>query len=135
MMGGEQRRPDVARCRGETAELLTKALATTRKLEARPDVVVGWSEATAEIDLNADPNATLRIQGALLLRKARIHTLATLSANDSNNLHSLAVQMRPVLECAGQVVFTFWNAYIAPNLFMSQEKAVETLARRLNADF
>ena len=33
-------------------------------------------------------------------------------ANEANNLHSLAVQMRPVLECAGQVVTTLHNLLI-----------------------
>ena len=68
-----------------------------------PAVVTGgWREATARIDVDADPTATLRIVGALLLCKARIHTVAVLRANETSNLHSLAVQMRPVLECAGQ---------------------------------
>ena len=60
------------------------------------DVAGGWPEASAQIDLNADPAAALRIMGALLLRKARIHAVAVLRANETSNLHSLAVQMRPV---------------------------------------
>ena len=45
-----------------------------------PAVVTGgWREATARIDVDADPTATLRIVGALLLCKARIHTVAVLS--------------------------------------------------------
>ena len=106
---------DVARCRASMATLLTKTVEMTCKLERRLDVTGGWREATAEIDIDADPAATLRIVGALLLRKARIHTVAVLRANETSNLHSLAVQMRPVLECAGQVVFFFQNAIIAPN--------------------
>ena len=100
------------------AELLAKAVAVTRKLERRLDVTGGWREATARIDLDADPAAAVRIIGALLLRKARIHTVAVLRANETSNLHSLAVQMRPVLECAGQVVFFFHYTTIAPNLQM-----------------
>ena len=34
-----------------------------------------------------------------LLRKARLHAIAVLRANETGNVHSLAVQMRPVLEC------------------------------------
>ena len=116
------------------AELLTEAVEMTRKLERRLDVTGGWDEATAQIDLDADPAATFRIQGALLLRKARIHTVAVLRANETGNLHSLAVQMRPVLECAGQAVFIFRHSFIAPDLLMSREKAIETLGNRLNAD-
>ena len=125
---------DVARYRAGMAELLTKAVAMTLKLEQWLDVTGGWREATAEIDLDADPAATLRIQGALLLRKARIHTVAVLRANETSNLHSLAVQMRPVLECAGQVVFLFDHTIIAPTLRIAPDRAAEVVGNRLNAD-
>lgn len=69
-----------------------------------------------------------------MLRKARIHTAAVLRANETRNLHSVAVQMRPVLECAGQIVFFFRNAVIAPDLLMSRERAAEVVGARLNAD-
>ena len=126
---------DVAQCRAGMATLLTKTVETTRKIERRLDVSGGWRESTAEIDINADPTAAIRIEGALLLRKARIHTNAVLRANESSNLHSLAVQMRPVLECAGQVVFRFRTLFIAPDVLMSKEKATAMLGTRVNADF
>ena len=126
---------DVVRCRADAAKLLTEALETTRTLERRLDVSGGWQEAKAQIDFDADPIAGLRIEAALLLRKARIHTVAVLGANETNNLHSLAVQMRPVLECAGQVVFRFRTLFIAPDVLMSKEKALATLGTRMNADF
>ena len=116
------------------AMLLTKAVAMTRKLERRLDVTGGWREASARIDIDAEPTAPLRVIGALLLRKARIHTDAVLRANKSSNLCSLAVQMRPVLECAGQVVFFFHNTMIAPNRLMEPERAAEVVGNRLNAD-
>ena len=125
---------DVARCRASMAKLLTKTVEMTCKLERRLDVTGGWREATAEIDIDADPAATLRIVGALLLRKARIHTVAVLRANETSNLHSLAVQMRPVLECAGQVVFFFQNAIIAPNVLVPPERAAEEFGHRVNVD-
>ena len=121
-MSNKPSRPDIARCRAGMAELLTEALEMTRKLERRLDVTGGWNEARAQIDLDADPVATFRIQGAFLLRKARIHTVAVLRANETGNLHSLAVQMRPVLECAGQVVFMYEHLFIAPDVFMTREK-------------
>ena len=133
-MSNKPLRTDVARCRPGMAELLTKAVAMTRKLERWLDVTGGWPEASARIDLDADPAAAVRIMGALLLRKARIHTVAVLRANETSNLHSLAVQMRPVLECAGQVVFFFRNTMIAPDLLMSRERAAEVVGTRLNAD-
>ena len=89
-MSNKPLRTDVARSRAGMAELLAKAVDVTRKLERRLDVTGGWPEATARIDLDADPAAVVRIMGALLLRKARVHTIAVLRANESSNLHSLA---------------------------------------------
>ena len=125
---------DVARSRAGMAELLAKAGDVTGMVERRLDFTGGWREATARIDLDADPAAAVRIMGALLLRKARIHTIAVLRANETSNLPSLAVQMRPVLECAGQVVFFFYNTMIAPNQLMAPERAAEVVGNRLNAD-
>ena len=125
---------DVATSRAGMAKLLTQALVTTRKLERRMDVTGGWPEASARLDFDAEPAAALRLLGALLLRKARIHTDVVLRANESSNLHSLAVQMRPVLECAGQVVFLFRTTMIAPGLSMEPERAEEVVGNRLNAD-
>ena len=134
-MSNKPLRPQVSHCRANMAELLTDTVEMTRKLEQKLDLTGGWEEAVAKFDLDSDPVATLRIQGALLLRKARIHTVAVLQANETGNLHSLAVQMRPVLECAGQVMFIFENSFIAPDLLMSREKALEIIGSRLNADF
>ena len=116
------------------AELLTQALATTRILERRMDVSGGWPEATARIDFDAGPTAALRVVAGLLLRKARIHADAVLRADESSNLHSLAVQMRPVLECAGQVVFIFHTTMIAPDVLMKRERAAELVGKRFSAD-
>ena len=116
------------------AELLKEAAETTRKLEAMLNVTGGWPEARMEIDLDADPSAAFRIIGALLIRKARIHMIAVLRANETCNLQSLAVQMRPVLECAGQVVFFFQNTVIAPDHLMPLESAAELVGHRLNVD-
>ena len=73
-------------------------------------------------------------QAATTAAGSELHTVAVLRANETNNLHSLAVQMRPVLECAGQVVFYFHNRMIAPDLLMVRERALEVVGDRLNAD-
>ena len=103
-------------------------------LERWLDVTGGWQEATKQLDLDADPTAFVRIACALLLRKARLHLVAVLRANETNNLHSLAVQMRPVLECAGQVVFYFHNLIIAPDLTRTRERALQAVNDYVNAD-
>ena len=125
---------EVARYRAEMANLLAKSAATTRELERWLDVT-GWlGGPMAQNDPVNDPTATSRITCALLLRKARLHTDAVLRANETDNVHSLAVQMRPVLECAGQVVFIFHNLIIAPNLTMEPERAVDLVGSYLSAD-
>ena len=68
------------------AGLLTEAVALTRKLERRLNVAGGWPEASQGIDFDADPAAGVRIMAALLLRKARIHTVAVLRANETTLL-------------------------------------------------
>ena len=126
---------EVARYRAEMANLLAKSAATTRELERWLDVT-GWlGGPMVQNDPVNDPTATSRIMCALLLRKARLHTDAVLRANETDNVHSLAVQMRPVIECAGQVVFIFHNLIIAPNLTMEPESAADLVGRYLSADF
>ena len=127
-------RTGLAGCRADMADLLRATVALTCKMERSLDAIGGWPDASTRPDSEANPAAAVRILGALLLRKARIHTDAVLRANENNNLHSLAVQMRPVLECAGQVVFFFHNTMIAPDLLMSRERAAEVVGNRLNSD-
>lgn len=125
---------DISRCRASMAKLLTEAAATTHKLEQRLDVIGGRFEDIVRTAPNSDPTAVNRLMIALLLRKARIHTIAVLRANESSNLHSLAVQMRPILECAGQVVFLLHNLIVAPNLLVPPERAIEKVGNRIDAD-
>ena len=51
-----------------------------------------------------DPTSVFEAPTGLLVRKACLHVAAALRAEQANNMHSLAAQMRPALECAGQVV-------------------------------
>jgi len=126
---------EVACYRAGTADLLAQSIRMTRELERRIGVDGDSWEAATESDLDADPAIPLRVECALLLRKARLHSEAVLRANAANNLHSLAVQMRPVLECAGQVVFLIDNHFVAPRLTTEPEQAVRALGDRINADY
>ena len=47
----------------------------------------------------------VRNQFALLLRKAQMHITAAIRANRNDNLHSMAVHARVILECAAQLQF------------------------------
>lgn len=106
---------EVARYRAGMAALLAKSVAMTKDIEREWSIVGGWEEAKAQIDLDAYPVDSLRIDCAVLLRKARIHTVAVQHANEISNLHSLAVQIRPALECAGQIVLTVHSLIVDPS--------------------
>lgn len=142
---------EVARQRAGMASLMEKTIEATGEIERRLDIEVESGEARSlteawlgntQEDLasansfpETDPARIYRIISTLLLRKARIHTHAVLRANETNNVHSLAVQARPVLECAGQVVLIFHHLVIAPDLQMEPERAIGTVTSHLDADF
>ena len=70
-----------------------------------------------------NPEVFVRNSCGLLFRKAQLHVAAALMANKTSNLHSLAVHMRVVLECAAQIVATANAAY---------EGTLKTVARSVN---
>ena len=84
-------------------------------------------DADTTAELERDPFHVFRLHAVLLVRKARLHVLAVLVANHNSNLHSLAVQMRPALECAGQVVSIFNGLFIASD--------PDSVGKYLNADY
>ena len=126
---------EVARYRAGTADLLARSVSTTRDLERSLGDPGDVLEVMGQADLEADPTAFFRNQCALLLRKARLHADAVLRANAANNLHSLAVQMRPLLECAGQVVFTCDKLFVSPHVTRKPDRAAGALGGRVNADY
>ena len=103
---------EVGRYRTGSANLLGNLVGAVGEIERSLDVDVEGDEASARAVLQGDPTGAFRITCAVLLRKAKIHMVAMLRANENNNVHSLAVQMRPVLECAGQVLLVFHNLMI-----------------------
>ena len=120
---------EVGRYRTGMANLLAKLVEEVGEAERWLDVDIEGDEASQRAVLEDDADAVFRIMCALLLRKAKIHMVAMLRANENNNVHSLAVQMRPVLECAGQVVLVFHNLMIEP------ERGVSVVHRYINADY
>ena len=117
------------RYRTGMADLLAKLVGAVGETERWLDVAVEGDEASARTVLEDDPSGAFWITCALLLRKAQIHMIAMLRANENDNLHSLAVQMRPVLECARQVVLVFHNLMIEP------ERGATVVGGYLNADY
>ena len=79
--------------------------------------------------LDDDPTIPFRRMSYLLVAKARLHVFAAILANKSDNMHSLAVQMRIAMECAGQVVSMF------KNLYGKDPGAENRISRYINADY
>ena len=119
---------EVARYRAGMAELLRDSIAQTARIEKGLGVSPG-AEASVRGDIEDEPTGVFRLMCSMLLRKARLHGIAVLRANERSNAHSLGVQMRPMLESAGQVVLTFHN------LMIETERAAETVGGYLNADY
>ena len=84
-------------------------------------------DADIKAEIEHDPFTVFRLDTVLLVRKARLHVIAVLAANHDSNHHSLAVHMRPALECAGQVVSISRNLFIAPDS--------NAVGQYLNADY
>ena len=101
---------------------LTKAFPSSHKIteKRRRQLSSTWK---------VDPTSAIGTSTGLLVRKARLHVTAALRANQTSNMHSLAAQMRPALECAGQVVTTM------KVLLDGSYKARASVMRRANADF
>lgn len=53
-----------------------------------------------------DPTSVFEVSMGLLVRRVCLHVTGALCAEQASNMHSLAAQMRPALECAGQIVTT-----------------------------
>ena len=51
-----------------------------------------------------DGEPAIRNECALILRKAQLHIHAAMVANQNNNVHSLTVQMKVVLECVSHIL-------------------------------
>ena len=111
------------------ANLLAKLVEAVGETERWLDVAVEGDEASARAVLEDDPSGPFRITCAVLLHKAKLHMVAMLRADANNNVHSLAVQMRPVLECAGQVVLVFHNLMVEP------ERGASVFLGYVNADY
>ena len=91
---------EVRRYRTGMAKLLAKLVGAVGETESWLGVAVEGDEVSTRGVLEDDPAGAFRIMCALLLHKARIHMLAMLRANETSNVHSLAVQMRPVDDAA-----------------------------------
>ena len=120
---------EVARYRTGVAGLLAELVVAVGESEQWLNSATSGDDASAQEALEDDPTAAFRMMCALLLRKVKIHMVAVLHANKTDNVHSLAVQTRPILECAGQVVLIFHN------LMIESERGERAIRGYVNADY
>ena len=96
----------VTKYREGMAGYLQASLVGINKFLSRVDLD-GVFRPINQSEFDDDPVIVFRQMSHLLMAKARLHVFAAVRANRESNIHSLAVQMRPALECAGQVVSVF----------------------------
>ena len=111
--------------RGEMADALRTSLAFVERYLSLWGIDDRFDASTGMRD-NIDLSRGMRAIVGALAANTRLHAIACLRANDMNNLHSLAVQMRPALECAGQI-----RIYMESVL----EKRVDVLDRYFNSTY
>lgn len=110
-------------------KLVSGLLVVSGEMERWLEVALDQGEAGLRAVLEGDQTGVMRITCALLLRKARFHVTAVLRANEACNVHSVGVQMRPVLECAGQVALFVRNSMLQP------DEGFEKVLGYLDADY
>lgn len=122
---------EVGRYRAGIAGLLEDLVRVVGETERWLDVAVNGDIASLQAILERESTGAYRLYCALLLHKAGLHMGAVVRANERANVHSLAVQMRPILECAGQVVHIFHNLMVEPK----REVGRRAILEYANADF
>ena len=120
----------IASYRSGMADLLAKQVGVVREKEIWLNVRLDDIEFLPPVFPHEDdPGIGLRVLCALLLRKARLHMIGVLRANKKSNVHSMAVQMRPILECAGQIVLN------CRNLVFTSMRGISVANRHSITDF
>ena len=102
---------------------LQEAQGLLRRTLADVDFDEFSSKDPGELSKEEAGRGVLYIQGLSLL-KARIHIAAVLRANEQNNVHSLGVHARVLIECAAEVAVTG---------HLAVERTPKALERVLNA--
>ena len=92
------------------ADCLHECLAMTRKVLSEADFEGAFPHVFGHPTYDY-PEVAVRNECGLLLRKAQVHLVAVLQANENNNMHSLALQLKVILECAAQLVSKAYAAY------------------------
>ena len=92
---------------GEVRAALVSQLADAQELinQSLSDVDFGrlWPEPSEELDYDVARDSA-RFSNGLLLRKIGFHIVALLQANEQNNVTSLGVHARVIIECAAELM-------------------------------
>lgn len=105
---------EIGRYRSITSQLVSGLAVLAKQMESWLQVSPCQGEPGQELAVDDDWPDGFRIGCALLLRRMRRHAIAVLQANKSCNVHSLGVQMRPALECAGQMALIIHSMMLDP---------------------
>jgi len=93
----------------------------TEQMEGTLQVPDGQGAPGRQLAVDDDRGSDgLQVHCVLLLRRTRLHAAAVLRANEACNAHSLGVQMRPALECAGQLALIIHNLILEPEFGRSK---------------
>ena len=124
----EQLPTEIAKHRRATARVLYFSLAHMKQILDALEVA-NYTDDHIRSAVEREPIAIFHITAHMFTKKARFHVIAALRANDSSNIHSMAVQIRVALECAGQVIF-FVRSFIKGG-----QQNADALSRYFNTDF
>ena len=120
---------EIGRYRSITSKLVSGLAVLAEQMEDLLQGPAGEGEPEQETAGNHGWADGLGLGIALLLRRTRYHAVAVVRANEACNAHSLGVQMRPALECAGQ------TALIMRNLMLDPERGPAKFSAYLDADY
>ena len=120
---------EIGRYRSIMSKLVSGLATLIEQMEGMQQVPDGQGGPGRQVAVDGGRPDGLQIYCVLLLRRARLHAVAVLRANEACNAHSLGVQMRPALECAGQL------ALISHNLILEPQHGHTRVQSYMDADY
>lgn len=105
---------EISRYRSIMNKLVSGLVTLTEQMEGILQVPANQGESGRQVASASDWLDGFRMSCILLLRRTRLHAIAVLRANEACNAHSLGVQMRPALECIGQLALLIHNSLLDP---------------------
>lgn len=120
---------ELGRYRSIMSKLVAGLIVLAKQMETCFPAPVGQAESGQQDVVREDGYDGLRTVCAHLLRRMRFHAVAVLRANEACNVHSLGVQMRPALECIGQLALVMQKPILDP------KKGLASVLSYMHADY